>query len=73
VKTYTVILTLDSEDGGYVVTVPALPGCVTLGDTVEEALENAEDVIRVFLKSMEKHGEPIPVETTPPLVQTVRV
>lgn len=72
-RKYTVILIPDVEDGGDVVTVPALPGCVTQGETIEEAMDNAEDVIRLFLTSMEKHGEPIPEETAPPLVQTVRV
>ena len=32
-----------NEEGGYTVTVPALPGCLTEGDTVEEALENAKE------------------------------
>ncbi len=72
-KTYTVVLSPDPDTGGYVVTVPALPGCVAQGDTLEKAVANAEDVIRLFLTSMEKHGEPIPEEAEPPLIQTVRV
>ena len=39
-RRYTVLLQPDPEEGGYTVTVPALPGCVTEGDTLEEALEN---------------------------------
>ena len=72
-KTYTVVLTPDPIDGGFIATVPALPGCVTQGDTVEEAIENAEDVIRLFVSSLERHGEPVPEEQDPPIVQSVRV
>ena len=38
---YTVVLDPDEEEGGYTVTVPALPGCISEGDTLEEALENS--------------------------------
>jgi predicted RNase H-like HicB family nuclease len=57
--TYTVHLEPD-EDGGYVVTVPALPGCVTQGETYEEALLMAEECIRGFLEALAKAGQPIP-------------
>jgi antitoxin HicB len=50
---YTVVLEADPDTGGFAVSVPALPGCVTQGDTVEEALAMVEDAIRVWL-----HGEP---------------
>lgn len=49
-----------AEEGGYVVTVPALPGCVTQGETREEALEMARDAITAYLVSLAKHGEPLP-------------
>jgi predicted RNase H-like HicB family nuclease len=45
---YTVVLDPDPDDGGYTVTVPALPGCVTEGDTREEALSNAAEAIEGF-------------------------
>jgi len=51
-----------STEGGYVVTVPALPGLVTEGDTLEEAREMARDAIRAYLESLIKDGEPIPEE-----------
>jgi len=63
--TYTVVL-LHQADGGYCVSVPALKGCHTEGDTLPEALEMAKDAIRCYLVSLEKHGEPFP-----PDVQTV--
>lgn len=49
------------EEGGYTVTVPALPGCISAGDTVEEALENIKDAIAGYIIGLMKHGEPIPV------------
>ena len=56
---YTVIFE-PAEEGGYVVTVPALPGCITEGDTLEEARANAKEAIECYLESLLKDGEPIP-------------
>jgi antitoxin HicB len=56
---YTVLFE-PAEEGGYVVTCPALPGLVTEGDTLEEAREMARDAIRGYLESLQKDGEPIP-------------
>ena len=49
-----------AEEGGYVVTCPALPGLVTEGDTLEQAREMAKDAIRGYLESLRKDGLPIP-------------
>jgi predicted RNase H-like HicB family nuclease len=43
-----------SEDGGYSVHIPALRGCHTQGDSVEEALENARDAIITYLETAEE-------------------
>ena len=51
-----------AEEGGYSVTVPALPGLVTEGDTLEEARTMAQDAIRSYLESLQKDGEPIPAD-----------
>lgn len=56
---YTVVLERD-EEGGYTVTVPALPGCVTQGDTIAESLANAEEAIEVYLESLALDGESFP-------------
>ena len=48
--------------GGYTVTVPALPRCVTQGDTLEEAIASARDAIRGYLEALAKDGQPIPEE-----------
>lgn len=45
------------QEGGYTVIVPSLPGCITYGETVEEAREMAKDAIEAYIKSVEKHGD----------------
>jgi len=59
--TYTVIFEAN-EVGGYTVSVPALPGLVTEGRTIDEARTMAEDAIRCYLEGLLKDGEPIPEE-----------
>lgn len=62
-ETYTYTVHLEpAEEGGYVVTVPALPGCITQGDTYGEALAMAEDCIRGFVEALVKAGQPVPRE-----------
>ena len=69
---YTVVYE-PAEEGGYVVTVPTLPGLVTEGDTLEEARAMAEDAIRGYLESLRKHGEAIPVEQGEPITARILV
>ena len=45
-----------SEEGGYTVVVPALPGCISEGDTREEALENIREAIALYLEPIEDDG-----------------
>ena len=59
--TYTVLFE-PAEQGGYVVTCPALPGLVTEGDTLEEARVMAVDAIRAYLESLRKDRQPIPAD-----------
>jgi antitoxin HicB len=54
-----------SEEGGFVVTCPALPGLVTEGDTLEEARAMAQDAIRAYLESLRKDHLPIPSDQMP--------
>jgi predicted RNase H-like HicB family nuclease len=58
---YTVILQRE-PDGGYVATVPALPGCVSQGDTREEALRNIEDAADLYIEDVLAAGDPLPTE-----------
>jgi predicted RNase H-like HicB family nuclease len=55
----------EAEEGGYVVTVPDLPGCVSEGDTIEEALEMIKDAMSGWLLVAQEHGDPIPDKYRP--------
>lgn len=72
-RRYTILLIPDEEEGGYTVEVPALPGCITQGDTLEEAIANAKEAIEAWIGSAEKHGEPIPEEKQHPQALTIEV
>jgi predicted RNase H-like HicB family nuclease len=50
---FNVILTL-AEEGGFIVTVPALDGCITEGETEKQALKNAKEAIVCYLEGLEK-------------------
>ena len=54
-----------AEEGGYVVTCPALPGLVTEGDTMEEASRMAADALRLYLETLIEDGMPIPSDKVP--------
>ncbi len=43
----------ESEDGGYTVYVPSLPGCISEGDSVEEAMRNIQEAIELYLEPVE--------------------
>lgn len=58
---YTVILERES-DGGYVATVPVLPGCVSQGDTREEALRNILEAADLYIEDCIESGDPVPNE-----------
>ena len=61
VLSYRILLRKEPE-GGYTVIVPSLPGCVTYGETVEEAIKMAKEAIELYIESLKKHGEEIPSE-----------
>lgn len=62
ILSYTIIFH-PAEEGGYWVSVPALPGCFTQGDTYEEARTMAKEAIELYLESLQAHDEPVPEET----------
>ena len=51
-----------NKSGGYTVTVPLLPGCISEGDTREEALANIKEAIELYIESLQADGESIPAE-----------
>jgi antitoxin HicB len=62
---YTVILE-PQDEGGFLVRVPKLPEVVTTGETEDEAIQMAEDAIRLVVEYRREHGEPIPTDTFEP-------
>lgn len=58
---YCILLRREPE-GGYTVTVPTLPGCVTFGETVDEAIAMAREAIEVYVEGMLARGEEISTE-----------
>ena len=68
---YTVVFEA-AEEGGYVVTCPALPGLVTEGDTIEEARAMAAEAIRGYLESLAKDGLTAPLEGPQPRSRSIK-
>ena len=62
ILTYTVTFEPD-QDGGFVAFVPILPGCMSQGETFEEAKENVKDAIAGYISVLREDGEQIPVES----------
>ena len=58
-------------EGGFTVSVPALPGCVTYGENYEQALQMAQECIEGFLEALVKAGQPIPEEPAAVPVDTI--
>jgi predicted RNase H-like HicB family nuclease len=58
---YTVVLEQEA-DGGFVASVPALPGCVSQGDTRGAALSNIREAITLYLEDCREAGDPVPTE-----------
>lgn len=50
-------------EGGYTVTVPSLPGCISEGDTFEEALANIKEAMALYVESLAADGLPVPPES----------
>jgi predicted RNase H-like HicB family nuclease len=58
---YTIILEQEA-DGGYVATVPALPGCVSQGDTRDEVMRNIREAADLYIEDCIAAGDPVPTE-----------
>ena len=65
---YRVLIEQD-EDGVFVAEVPSLPGCVSQGETRDEALSNVREAIALYLESLEDHGDPVPPPITEEIIE----
>jgi len=70
---YTAIFEPDKEKGGFTVTIPSLPGCISEGDTFEKALENIKEAASLYLEIMQKRREEIIKEERGVIVAPVQV
>jgi predicted RNase H-like HicB family nuclease len=58
---YTYKLHLNKEaDGGFTVIVPALPGCITYGENIDDAIQMAKEAIELYVEELQDRGEVIP-------------
>jgi antitoxin HicB len=60
IHTFTAVIEPDEEDGGYVVTFPAIPDLATQGETLAQARLMAEDCLRGYLEVLRDTGRPLP-------------
>ena len=58
---YRIFLHKEPE-GGYTTIVPTLPGCISYGDSIEEAIIMTREAIELFIESLVAHGEEVPTE-----------
>jgi predicted RNase H-like HicB family nuclease len=65
------IILEESDEGGYTVYVPSLPGCVSEGDTEEEAMENIKEAIELYLEPIE--DDIISISAHKPMVREIVV
>ena len=72
-RTYSIVVDPDPDDGGFTVTVPALPGCITQGESIEECLANAREAIALYIEDLIAGGEQVPEEKAPPRLLKVTV
>ena len=58
---YTVVLERE-PDGGFVATVPVLPGCVSEGDSRSEVMRNIQEAVELYIEDCQAAGDPVPEE-----------
>lgn len=63
---YPALFHLNEEDGSYTITYPDLPGCISEGKSLENALYMAQDALRVWLGYLTDQGRPCPRPPPPP-------
>ena len=71
-RRFTIVLTPDPDEGGFTVSVPSLPGCVTVGHTFEEAMANAKAAVALHLDGLTADGERIP-DDSPAVITFIEI
>ncbi|MEK7500594.1 MAG: type II toxin-antitoxin system HicB family antitoxin [Patescibacteria group bacterium] len=70
---YTAVFEPDEKSGGFTVTIPALPGCISEGDTFEEALRNIEEAAGLYVEVMQGRRWDVPREDKGIIIAPVEV
>ena len=70
---YTVLLRRSIETPGYSAIVPELPGCFSLGESLEKAIANSEEAIQLHIEGLVEDGEEVPSEDEPFIIASVEV
>ena len=67
------IIFIPQSEGGFTIEVPALPGCITEAETLEEGKEKAEEAIELYLEALEIRGIPLPQTPKESVTMTISV
>jgi len=70
---YTAVFEPDEKAGGFTVTIPSLPGCISEGDTFEEALKNIKEAASLYLETMKKNKKIVPKQESGIVIAPVQV
>ncbi len=70
---YQFTVVIEPDEHGYHAFVPALPGCHSFGDTVEEAQVNIHEAMELHVEAMIEDGEPVPVQHDPIFITRISI
>ncbi len=70
---YSFTIVIEPDEEGYHAFAPALQGCHSFGETLDEAKQNIAEAMELHLESMVEDGEPIPIEREPFLVTRLSI
>jgi predicted RNase H-like HicB family nuclease len=72
-QVYQFTVVIEADENAFHAYVPALPGCHTFGDTVEEAQANIKEAIALHIECMQENGESLPLEREPLFITRLSV
>ena len=70
---YTAVFEPDEKAGGFTVTIPVLPGCISEGDTFEGAVEGIKEAASLYIEVMEQKKAEIPLETRGVVIAPIEI
>ena len=70
---YQFTVVIEPDEQGFHAYVPALPGCHTFGDTVEEAQANIYEAMELHVEAMLEDGEPVPMQHDPVFITQISI